>query len=68
MIDGKDFGKECCDNLKQLLIEILKTLKYCCGKKDDFPKLELFSEVELLKEIESRLVKKAETENKLEAH
>ncbi|WP_406661463.1 M64 family metallopeptidase [Methanolobus sp. ZRKC3] len=56
--DGKDFGKECCEDLKHLLIEILKTLKYCCEKKDDFPKLKLLSEVELLKEIESRLVKK----------
>lgn len=64
--DGKDFGKECCEDLKRLLMEILKTLKYCCGEKDDFPKLRLFSEVELLKEIESRLVKKAKTKNKLE--
>jgi hypothetical protein len=66
VIDGKDFGKECCEDLKHLLREILKTLKYCCGEKDDFPKLKLFSEVELLKEIESRLLKKAETENKLD--
>jgi hypothetical protein len=59
--DGKDLGKECCEDLKSLLTEILKTLKYCCGEKDDLPKLRLFSEVELLKEIESRLAKKAET-------
>jgi hypothetical protein len=60
-VDGDgDLGRECCEDLKHLLSEILVTLKECCGEKEDPPRLGYDARVALLREIASSLAKMEE--------